>query len=87
MKENRKSYLVYSILAEAYALLGDTKNFYETLETALQNGFPLHENLDEPAYERYIHQEEFQALLKRYLPAQKSDTLPKVEEVIPDKAE
>lgn len=66
LKLNQSNPRAYIVLAEAYALQNQDEDFYKNVELALQYGFPVWEQIDEPAYEKYRIEDRFNALLKRY---------------------
>lgn len=66
LKVNKKNGFAYCTLAEAYGLMGNEELFYQNVELAMQYGFPVWEQIDEPPYERYIKQERFRKLLQKY---------------------
>ncbi len=66
LKLNKTNARAYIILAEAYALRHQDEDFYSNLELALQYGFPVWEQIEEPAYEKYRVEDRFNSLIKKY---------------------
>ncbi len=66
LKLNQNNSRAYLVLAEAYAMQDEDEDFYKNLELAMQYGFPVWEQIDEPAYEKYRVQDRFTLLLQKY---------------------
>jgi hypothetical protein len=65
LKLNSKNGFAYCTLAEAYASF-DEENFYKNIELAMKFGYPVWEHHDDPAYDRFVKQDRFVKLMKKY---------------------
>ncbi len=66
LKVNQNNGFAYCTMAEAYAMMGQDEEFYQHAESALKLEFPVWEYLDEFLFERYIQQERFRNLIRKY---------------------
>ncbi len=66
--------VLYTTLAETYALMGNHQKFYEAIETAAELGYNLQQILEDKPYQPYLNESRFLALLKQYSPPDRGDT-------------
>jgi hypothetical protein len=66
LKNNESNALAYITLAEAYATMTDDEGFYTNIEKAIQSGFPIWDQLEEPYFEKYVGQDRFKKMLSKY---------------------